>query len=164
MNRAAKSVLCTDRSPNRYPHLVERTTALSPQKKDGTRTDVPDSTWQEPHLDEEEITVCMQQDEDSEVSREEQILDMLKKVERQKRLLLKEFGASLPDNVFNASVKPLFEERTLVQAADIVKPPSPEITVINMSNYNECVKKDRKVKKKPERLPTKKIEIAIQAA
>ncbi|XP_032676018.1 uncharacterized protein LOC116846384 [Odontomachus brunneus] len=167
MNRAAKNVLCTDSIPSRYSHLAERTTTLPIQKKDGIHSDVPHSTWQEPHLDEEEITVChTQQDQDSEVSREEQILDMLKKVERQKRLLLKEFGASLPDNIFNASIKPLFENRTPTQAtsvADAVKPLSPEITVINMSNYNECAKKDRKAKKKMESSPTKKIEIAVQA-
>lgn len=165
MNRAVKNVICTDSTPSRYFHLAEKPT----QKKDGMRSDVPHSTWQEPHLDEEEITVChTQENQDSEVSREEQILDMLKKVERQKRLLLKEFGASLPDNIFNASIKPLFEDKTpaqvTTQATDAVKPLSPEITVINMSNYNECVKKDRKVKKKPESLPTKKTEMAVQTA
>lgn len=169
MNRAAKNVLCTDSTPSRYSHLAERTTTLPIQKKDGMRSDVPHSTWQEPDLDEEEITVChRQQDQDSEVSREEQILDMLKKVERQKRLLLKEFGANLPDNIFNASMKPLFEDRTPTPAttsiADAVKPLSPEITVINMSNYNECAKKNRKTKKKLESSPTKKIEIAVQTA
>ncbi|XP_014478706.1 PREDICTED: uncharacterized protein LOC106746543 [Dinoponera quadriceps] len=174
MNRAAKNVLCTaDGTLSRYSHLAERPmTSPTPQKKDGVCSDVPHSTWQEPHLDEEGITVCQsnQGEQDSEVSREEQILDMLKKVERQKRLLLKEFGASLPDNVFNASIKPLFEERTPVQAtaaqvADTAKPASPEVTVINMSNYNECAKKGCKVKKKPERKsPTRKIEIAVQTS
>ncbi|EFN76612.1 hypothetical protein EAI_07147 [Harpegnathos saltator] len=150
-----------------HSNAVEKTTSPA-QRKDEICSDVPNSTWQEPYLDKEEITVCHTQDQDSEVSREEQILDMLKKVERQKRLLLKEFGASLPDNIFNASVKPLFGDRTpapaTAQVADTAKLSSPEITVINMSNYNECAKKDRKVKKKPESLSTKKIEIAIQTS
>ncbi|XP_011151429.2 uncharacterized protein LOC105190389 [Harpegnathos saltator] len=167
MNRAARNVLSTDNTLSRYSHLAEKTTSPA-QRKDEICSDVPNSTWQEPYLDKEEITVCHTQDQDSEVSREEQILDMLKKVERQKRLLLKEFGASLPDNIFNASVKPLFGDRTpapaTAQVADTAKLSSPEITVINMSNYNECAKKDRKVKKKPESLSTKKIEIAIQTS
>lgn len=170
MNRAAKCVLSADSAPSRYSHLAERATTLPMQKKDGMHSDVPHSVWREPELDVEEATVCyaqQDQDQDSEVSREEQILDMLKKVERQKRLLLKEFGASLPDNIFNASIKPFFEDRTPAQAtaqvADTAKPPSPEITVINMSSYKECVKKDRKAKRKPEIPSTKKIEIAVQA-
>lgn len=156
LNRAAKKIF-TDSEPT---HLTKRIITLPTQKKDNA---VPHSTWQEPHPVNDETDVChTQRDKDSEMSREEQILDMLKKVERQKRLLLQEFGASLPDDIFNISTKPVFEDRIQTKASKAAKPLSPEIKVINMSNdnSNECVKK--KVRK-PVKSPAKKIEIAVQA-
>ncbi|CAL7941900.1 unnamed protein product [Xylocopa violacea] len=104
---------------------------------------------------------------ESETSREEQILDMLKKVERQKRLLLQEFGADLPNNIFNASIKSLFERDKSVQTqtqtdpqdADVQKPLPPEIKVIDTS----CDEKNKK--DKTEILTdsiVKKVEIAVQ--
>ncbi|XP_012234014.2 uncharacterized protein [Linepithema humile] len=165
LNRAAKKVLDTERIPSQYSHLTERVITLPTQRKDRT-CNVPHSTWEDPHLQEETDICHTQEDKDSEMSREEQILDMLKKVERQKRLLLQEFGASLPDDIFNASVKSLFEDRRPAetpQAADTAKPLSPEIKVINMSGSDESVKKDRKTKKR-DKSPVKKIEIAVQAA
>lgn len=167
LNRAAKKVFGTDSSIKRT-HLTERVITLPTQKKDDIHDDIPHSIWQDPHLIEEQVDVCHiqdKQDKDSEISREEQILDMLKKVERQKRLLLQEFGASLPDNIFNVSMKPLFEDKTStrVPKTDTTKPLSPEIKVINMSSSDECIKKDRKVKKS-DKSPVKKIEIAVQTA
>ncbi|KAK0086144.1 hypothetical protein PV326_005663 [Microctonus aethiopoides] len=91
-------------------------------------------------------------DGNNELSREEQILEMLKKVERQKRLLLQEFGATLPNDVFSASMTPLFiddDKNEQVSSKDIeVK--SPEIKVINMSQINN--KKISKSKKKTKKL------------
>lgn len=160
LNRAAKKIFDTNGTPAQYSHLAERVITLPMQRKDST---IPHSTWQESHLVEEPDVCYTQRDKDSEMSREEQILDMLKKVERQKRLLLQEFGASLPDDIFNISMKPVFEDETQTKKAlKAAKPLSPEIKVINMSNSDECVKKDRKTKK-PDKLPAKKIEIAIQA-
>ncbi|KMQ94272.1 leucine-rich repeat-containing protein [Lasius niger] len=161
LNRAAKKIFdTTGAGPAQYSHLAERVITLPTQKKDNT---VPHSTWQEPHLVDEETDVChTQRDKDSEMSREEQILDMLKKVERQKRLLLQEFGASLPDDIFNISMKPVFEDKTQIKARKAAKPLSPEIKVINMSNSDECIKRDRKARK-PDKSPAKKIEIAVQA-
>lgn len=156
LNRAAKKIF-TD---SELTHLTERIITLPTQKKDNA---VPHSTWQEPHPFVDETDVChTQRDKDSEMSREEQILDMLKKVERQKRLLLQEFGASLPDDIFNISIKPVFEDRTQAKPSKAAEPLSPEIKVINMSNdnSNECVKKKAK---KPVKSPAKKIEIAVQA-
>jgi len=165
LNRATKKVLCTDSTSTRCTRPTERIITLPMQKKDSMHDDVPYSTWQDPHLIEEQIDVCHTQQDTSEMSREEQILDMLKKVERQKRLLLQEFGASLPDNIFNVSMKPLFEDRTPTKAPEVctAKPLSPEIKVINMSSSDECIRKDRKAKK-PDKSPAKKIEIAVQTA
>lgn len=167
LNRAAKKIFGTDNSSTRRAHLTERVITLPTQKKDDIHDDVPHSIWQDPHLIKEQVDVChTQQNKDSEEqSREEQILDMLKKVERQKRLLLQEFGASLPDNIFNVSMKPLFEAKTptRVPETDTAKPLSPEIKVINMSSSDECIRENRKVKK-PDKSPVKKIEIAVQTA
>ncbi|XP_012537060.1 uncharacterized protein LOC105837111 [Monomorium pharaonis] len=166
LNRATKNVLCTDSAPTRCSHLVERVITLPTQKKE---SDVPHSTWQNPYLVEEQADVCYTPlDKDSEMlSREEQILDMLKKVERQKRLLLQEFGASLPDNIFNVSMRSVCEGRTprtkATEKVYTTKPLSPEIKVINMSNSDECISKSCKAKNS-DKLPTKKIEIAVQTA
>ncbi|XP_020292826.1 uncharacterized protein LOC109859220 isoform X2 [Pseudomyrmex gracilis] len=169
MNRATKKVLDTYCTPAQYSHLTERVITSPQRRKCVTTCDVPHSTWQEePPVVEEQTEVCYtecRRDKDSEMSREEQILDMLKKVERQKRLLLQEFGASLPDDIFNASIKSLFEDRPtqtrVSQAANAVRPLSPEIQVINMSNNEESAKKERKTKK-VDKPSTKKIEIAVQ--
>ncbi|KYM99326.1 PREDICTED: uncharacterized protein LOC108776815 [Cyphomyrmex costatus] len=163
LNRAVKKICSTDNVPTRHTHLTERIITLPIQKKDDLHYDVPHCTWEDPHLV-QQVDICStQQDKDSEMSREEQVLDMLKKVERQKRLLLQEFGASLPDNIFNASMKPLFEEKTPLKTSDAstAKPLSSEIKVLNMSSSDECIKKDHKVKK-PDKPPAKKIEIAVQ--
>ncbi|XP_029168304.1 uncharacterized protein LOC114938483 [Nylanderia fulva] len=161
LNRAAKKIIDIDGTPAQYPHLAERVITLPTQRKNNT---VPHSTWQESHFVDDETDVCyIQRDKNSEMSREEQILDMLKKVERQKRLLLQEFGSSLPDDIFNISIKPVFEDKMQTKKTPkAAKPLSPEIKVINMSNNDECVKKDRKTKKS-DKLPAKKIEIAVQA-
>lgn len=168
LNRAVKRVVCPGSTPTQCARLTERIITLPMQKKDDVRDDVPHSTWQDPHLIEEQADVCYTPlDRDSEMSREEQILDMLRKVERQKRLLLQEFGASLPDNIFNASMKPLFEDTTPTRAPEAdtrpTKPLSPEIKVINMSSSDECIRKERRAKR-PDKSPVKKIEIAIQTA
>ncbi|KYN10783.1 hypothetical protein ALC57_17076 [Trachymyrmex cornetzi] len=164
LNRATKKICSTDSVPTRRTHLTGRIITLPIQKKDGLHDDVPHCTWEDPHLVKQQVDVCHTQwDKDSEMSREEQVLDMLKKVERQKRLLLQEFGTSLPDNIFNVSMKPLFEDKmpTKTSDASTAKPLSPEIKVLNMSSSDECIRKDHKMKK-PDKSPIKKIEIAVQ--
>lgn len=162
LNRATKNVLNMDGAPTQYSHLTERVITLPTQKKICVNKDVPHSTWLEPRLAKEKPgACCMRQDEDSEVSHEEEILEMLKKVERQKRLLLQKFGASLPNDIFNASIKPLFEDRAPPQIAE-TRTLSPEIKVINMSSCGECRKKERSKTKKQDKSPTKKTEIAVQ--
>ncbi|KYQ58501.1 hypothetical protein ALC60_02539 [Trachymyrmex zeteki] len=165
LNRAAKKICSTDSYvPTRHTHLTERIITLPVQKKDGLHDDVPHCTWEDPHLIKQQVDVChTQRDKDSEMSREEQVLDMLKKIERQKRLLLQEFGTSLPDNIFNVSMKPLFEDKmpTKTSDASTAKPLSPEIKVLNMSSSDECIRKDHKMKK-PDKSLVKKIEIAVQ--
>ncbi|XP_011883472.1 PREDICTED: uncharacterized protein LOC105570674 [Vollenhovia emeryi] len=160
LNRAAKKVLGAE---CRCTHLAERVVTLPTRKRHDGRDDVPHSTWQDPHLVED---VCRTpRDREDEGSREEQILDMLKKVERQKWLLLQEFGASLPDNIFNVSVRPLFEDETprAPETVCAARPASPEIKVINMSSSDECVRKDCRARR-PDESPAAKIEIAVQTA
>ncbi|XP_018053473.1 PREDICTED: uncharacterized protein LOC108690577 [Atta colombica] len=166
LNRATKKICNTDSLPIQRTHLTERIITL-PQKKDDLHDNVPHCTWEDPHLVKQQVDVYHTQwDKDSEMSREEQVLDMLKKVERQKRLLLQEFGTSLPDNIFNVSMKPLFEDKISTKTSDAstAKPLSPEIKVLNMSNSddnNDYIRKDHKMKK-PNKSPVKKIEIAVQ--
>jgi len=154
LNHATKKILTTDNISNKY-HLSERIVTLPTQKKNEMSP-----KWQESHSIEEKTG--MYSKNDNEKSREEQILDMLKKVEKQKRLLLQEFGSSLPDDIFNVSIKPLLDERVskTPQIANPVKSSSPEVEVINMSSSDEYVKKGYKDKKL--KLPVKKSEIAIQ--
>ncbi|KYN33824.1 hypothetical protein ALC56_11900 [Trachymyrmex septentrionalis] len=166
LNRATKKICSTNSVPTRCTHLTERIITLPVQKKDDLHDDVPPCTWEDPHLVKQQVDVCHTQwDKDSEMSREEQVLDMLKKIERQKRLLLQEFGSSLPDNIFNVSMKPLFDDKmpTKTSDASTAKPLSPEIKVLNMSSSDECIRKDEDHKmKKPDKSPVKKIEIAVQ--
>lgn len=165
LNRAGKKVFGTDDTSIRRTHLTERVITLPTRRKDDMHDDIIHSTWEDPHLIEEQVDVYTQRDKDSEMSREEQILDMLKKVERQKRLLLQEFGASLPDNIFNVSMKPLFEDKTPRKSPEAgpAKSLSPEIKVVNMSGSDEFIKNEHKTKK-TDKLPAKKIEIAVQTA
>ncbi|XP_043513598.1 uncharacterized protein LOC122530580 isoform X1 [Frieseomelitta varia] len=177
LNRALKTLL-DDESLNvceeqrAYP--VERPITLAPRERNKNMDDYAD--WEGP-------CCCLSQPteprktsqnkceedgashEEDGASREEQILDMLKKVERQKRLLLQEFGADLPNDIFNASVKSLFERDKSVQtqlpAQDVQEPLSPEIKVINAS-FDEKNKKDKA--KERNDTPAKKVEIAVQTA
>lgn len=103
---------------------------------------------------------------ENETSREEQILDMLKKVEKQKQLLLREFGAELPSDIFNATMKPLFDKDKSIQAQSTVcrdtsvqTPLSPEVKVINVPCCSENSQKDKIETKESS---VKKVEIAVQ--
>ncbi|XP_034936823.1 uncharacterized protein [Chelonus insularis] len=114
--------------------------------------------------------------EDIPLSRNEQILDMLKKVERQKILLLKEYGDSLPDEILSASMTSLFNESKSKKAGSSYRQSeperrrSPEIKVINVSKTSESSdakksklkKKDKK--KKADVDTVDKSEIAVQTS
>lgn len=143
-------------------------------EKEGEDEETPSAVWNEPPffepssnvVDKNEIDVDKN---DREISRNEQILDMLRKVERQKRLLLKEFGADLPDDVFTASVKPLFSENITRKSNGVEKKlkksPTPDIRVINMSSCDENDnKKLKKLKNNVVTTSPKKIEIAVQTS
>ena len=178
LNRALKTLL-DDESLNvceeqRALYPVERPITLPPRERNKNMDDCAD--WEGP-------CCCLSQPteprkisqnkceedgpsrEEDGASREEQILDMLKKVERQKRLLLQEFGADLPNDIFNASVKSLFERDKSVQTqlpaqdVSVEEPLSPEIKVINAS-FDEKNKKDKA--KERNDTPAKKVEIAVQ--
>ncbi|CAK9805686.1 hypothetical protein ANTPLA_LOCUS4624 [Anthophora plagiata] len=147
-------------------HPIERQITLTPRENDkniDTRV-----VWEEPYYFSErtETDKTLQNTcKNNKTSREEQILNMLKKVEKQKRLLLQEFGTDLPNDIFNASLKPLLERDKSVQTQSnsfqdihIQKPSSPEIKVIT-SSYDKNNEKNR-----TEECDTfiKKVEIAVQ--
>ncbi|XP_012259559.2 serine-rich adhesin for platelets-like [Athalia rosae] len=129
----------------------------------------PRAVWQDPPFFEPiDDETEEKHEQGSEMSREEQILEMLRKVERQKRLLLKEFGADLPDDIFSASVKPLFSDdvstQTPMSQKKIQTSPAPEIKVVNLSSCEENDKSKSKTGKKRVTVLPKKIEIAVQTS
>ncbi|XP_076300333.1 uncharacterized protein LOC143218775 [Lasioglossum baleicum] len=168
LNRALETLLpeeCTVQCPS-YP--IERQITLLPKEKEKD-VDVK-AVWED--------QCCVSEHSDSravqsrrkepETSREEQILDMLKKVEKQKQLLLKEFGADLPSDIFNATMKPLFEKDKSIQAESTMhqtspiqqRPLSPEIKVISAPCCSENSQRDKTETKKSSSV--KKVEIAVQ--
>ncbi|OAD55579.1 hypothetical protein WN48_04455 [Eufriesea mexicana] len=163
LNRALKTLLNDESLEQCTSYPIERQISLTP--KEHNKNVYID--WDDPCISQkaEMNKISQSKSKESEISREEQILDMLKKVERQKRLLLQEFGADLPNDIFNASTKSLFERDKSVQtrptAQDICiqKSLSPEIKVINAS-YDEKDRKDKTEQK--DDLSVKKVEIAIQ--
>ncbi|KOX67364.1 hypothetical protein WN51_08271 [Melipona quadrifasciata] len=173
LNRALKTLLDNESlnvcEEQRALYPVERPITLAPRKRIKNMDDCAD--WEGPccclSQSTEPSKISQNKCEEDGASREEQILDMLKKVERQKRLLLQEFGADLPNDIFNASVKSLFERDKSVQTQlpsqdmFVQEPLSPEIKVINAS-FDEKDKKD-KAKEKND-TPAKKVEIAVQTA
>ncbi|XP_043796457.1 uncharacterized protein LOC122716951 isoform X3 [Apis laboriosa] len=169
LNRALKTLL-SEESLNEeqcISHPLERQITLTPRKYEKNIDDYTD--WKESccfNQHTKTSKILQNKCKESETSREEQILDMLKKVEKQKRLLLQEFGANLPNDIFNASIKSLFEKDKSVQTqlpvqdVCIQKSLSPEIKVINAS-YDEDIKDKTEEKKE---LSVKKVEIAVQTA
>ncbi|XP_046742128.1 uncharacterized protein LOC124408891 [Diprion similis] len=148
---------------------VERVVTIPPINEQNNAENTPGAVWHEPPFfeplkDSEEE----KQEKKNEMSRDEQILEMLRKVERQKRLLLKEFGANLPDSIFSASVKPLFTENTSTQTIapkkKVQSSPVPEIKVVNLSSCDESDKNKLKKGKKKASAPPKRIEIAVQTS
>lgn len=168
LNRALKTLLdeeCLEECPS-YP--MERQITLVLRENDKS-VDMG-ATWEEQCISNECTNTdktLQNKSKENENSREEQILDMLKKVEKQKQLLLQEFGADLPNDIFNASMKRLFEKEKSVQAQSSTsqdtynqKPSSPEIRVINTVCCDEARKKDTMGEKN--NLLIKKVEIAVQ--
>nr|XP_012145897.1 PREDICTED: uncharacterized protein LOC100876209 isoform X4 [Megachile rotundata] len=161
LNYALKTLLNEEPIDHSYPMKTQVT--LQPRETD-KRVEVHGS-WEDPCCSKREDTETVSQTKckNDEESREEQILDMLKKVERQKRLLLQEFGVDLPNNIFNASIKPLFEKEKSVQTESedthVPTPLSPEIRVISVPD-DQSDKKSRTEEKNDALV--KKVEIAVQ--
>ncbi|XP_012145894.2 uncharacterized protein LOC100876209 isoform X1 [Megachile rotundata] len=161
LNYALKTLLNEEPIDHTYPMKTQVT--LQPRETD-KRVEVHGS-WEDPCCSKREDTETVSQTKckNDEESREEQILDMLKKVERQKRLLLQEFGVDLPNNIFNASIKPLFEKEKSVQTESedthVPTPLSPEIRVISVPD-DQSDKKSRTEEKNDALV--KKVEIAVQ--
>ncbi|CAD1479350.1 unnamed protein product [Heterotrigona itama] len=173
LNRALKTLLDDEslnvREEQCVSYSVERPITLASRKRNKDTDDRVD--WEGPcrcfSQPTETSKISQNKCEENVASREEQILDMLKKVERQKRLLLQEFGADLPNDIFDASVKSLFERDKSVQTrlpaqdVSVQEPLSPEIKVINASFDDKC-KKDKA--KERNDTTVKKVEIAVQTA
>ncbi|KAG7208816.1 hypothetical protein KM043_015006 [Ampulex compressa] len=164
MERMFKSALDQSSSSNHCHQLMERVITLSPKESEDMLDKVPHAVWQDTFCDKDCTKLGKEQDcaKENKKSRDEQILDMLQKVERQKRLLLQEFGVNLPQDILNASMKSLFETQRVEkppESTPVQQPLSPEIKVINMSG---CEENQTKKPKKKNTVPIKKAEIAVQ--
>ena len=175
MDRAFENVLRNTTQSDKQEDPAERVITIPARSESKRATSFPASTWQDPPFSERTHSPDdLRQDSHDEMSREEHILEMLQKVERQKRLLLREFGADLPNKIFSASMTPLFDSRRPQTAPETSAPnvpqvtPSPEIKVINMSTSDENSKKSQTIKKKVTRKlkspppQSKMIETAVQ--
>ncbi|XP_033227539.1 uncharacterized protein LOC117179643 [Belonocnema kinseyi] len=166
MNRAFEGILRNAEDP---PYtLAEKIVTLKPQEDfDDDIHLIPQASWQDPPF-RDSIPPSSLEKKDSldELSREEQLLELLQKVERQKRILLREFGANLPSEVFtssNTGDDPKSESSKPVSPSKptpIQKPPSSEMKVINVSDHEEASKQKIPEKKK---VP-KHTEIAVQTS
>lgn len=138
MNRALEGILRTTDDP---PYtLTEKIVTLKPQDDNDDIQFQPNASWQDsPFKNPTPPRSPELKDSFDELSREEQILELLQKVERQKRILLREFGANLPQDVFTQQKPPSIEKNH-----------SPEIQVINMSTQQEIPKIIEKLKTKSE--------------
>ncbi|XP_076652108.1 uncharacterized protein LOC143358669 isoform X2 [Halictus rubicundus] len=168
LNRALQTLLPEESLVQCPSYPIERQITLMPREKEKD-VDV-NAVWVDQCCVSErsDSRAVQSRRKEPETSREEQILDMLKKVEKQKQLLLKEFGADLPSDIFNASMKPLFEKDKSVQAQSTVRqassiqqrPLSPEIKVISAPCCSESIQKDKTETK--ESSSVQKVEIAVQ--
>ncbi|XP_057339987.1 uncharacterized protein LOC130677302 [Microplitis mediator] len=93
--------------PDQRQNQVAEKIITLPRNKKTSKSPVR-ASWELPVSDPQDQIYPKNQDKRKESSRDEQILEMLEKVERQKKLLLLEFGASLPNDIFDASMTPLF--------------------------------------------------------
>ena len=168
MNRAFEGILRTAEDP---PYtLTEKVVTLKPQDDIDDLDEIhhiPQASWQNPPFrDSNQPRLPEINDSLDELSREEQILELLQKVERQKRILLREFGANLPSEVFASSKKGDDLQAGNLKPGSPSKPfsvqrsPSPEIQVINMSDHEENSKSKVQEKKK---VPNHS-EIAVQTS
>ncbi|XP_076236092.1 uncharacterized protein LOC143180326 isoform X2 [Calliopsis andreniformis] len=168
LNRAVQTLINEECLEQCLTYPMERQITITPREANENQ-DIR-VVWDAscPNEEHTETNNNVQKDKENEISREEQILNMLKKVERQRQLLLKEFGADLPNDIFNATTKPLFERERSVQRQSITsqdvhiqKPLSPEIRVISTS-HEETSKRSQIEEKDSSSI--EKVEIAIQTA
>ncbi|XP_043276151.1 serine-rich adhesin for platelets-like [Venturia canescens] len=156
--------------PSRLEDLDERSIRISSRDDRERPTVCTRSHRQEPIY--ERPPCCVRHDSAEEILKTWSNLEWIKKIEQQKRLLLREFGADLPSTIFNASMTPLFESRqtTSVErqtASTAEKQPPPEIKTINMSSSDENAKRTstgKKRSKKTKAPVSKTTETAVQTS
>lgn len=156
MDRAFENILRNSRdAATNSGTPVERPITITPRDYLHSNP-TPANEWREPPYINEPESEASCSEEDGEYSRKRKISELLIKIEQLKRQLLQEYGPDLPDEVFNASVRSLFnnnqpttpstnESRSCRPAQQQAAPPAPpEIQVINMSS-DENLKLARKI-------------------
>ncbi|XP_011493782.1 PREDICTED: uncharacterized protein LOC105359004 [Ceratosolen solmsi marchali] len=151
MDRAFQTILRSSQDPGvTLDSWPERPITLTPRNYLHSDT-ISTTTWRAPpYINEKVEESCSESDD--EFTRKRKISDLLLKIEKLKKRLLQEYGADLPDEIFNASVKSLFNYSNSASQQQLVnadmskpKPTVPEIQVINMSSCDEALKPTRKV-------------------
>ena len=138
MDRAFENILRSSRDPGPCDNRAERPITITPRDYIHSNT-TPTTAWNESSYTDGQESVESYSEEDSDFTRKRKISELIIKIEKMKRRLLNEYGADLPDEVFNASVRSLFQQSSMLLQPDKVesetpKPPAPEIQVINMSS------------------------------
>ncbi|KAH0557242.1 uncharacterized protein LOC123272156 [Cotesia glomerata] len=178
IDRDFDGIITASEQDNQLPERI-----ITLPRKETLKSPVQQAFWGDHQLDRDEPHVnSMRNQQEIEVeqnlTRDEQILEMLKKVERQKKLLLQEFGTCLPNEIFDASMTPLFNNNITTNQSKIQEPErpaavsparqlSPEIKVINLSNVSDNGRKIKLRKEKSNRKTNKmsdRSEIAVQTS
>ncbi|XP_016837367.1 serine-rich adhesin for platelets isoform X1 [Nasonia vitripennis] len=149
MDRAFENILRTSREPENTNEIIERSITLTPHDYIHSNT-TPATAWKEPCRPDRKEQEESYSEDDNDFTRKRKISELLIKIEKLKRSLLQEYGANLPDDIFNASLKSLFnqtststsQERVAQNTSKLI--PAPEIQVINMSSCDEAAKPVRK--------------------
>jgi hypothetical protein len=148
MDRAFQTILRSSQDLSAPENRTERPITITPRNYIHSDT-MPTTAWRAPNYINEQQTEESYSESDDEFAHKRKISELLLKIEKLKKRLLQEYGADLPDEIFNASVKSLFNRSNLSQVvnSDIPKPKptTSEIQVINMSGCEEAAKPVRKV-------------------
>ncbi|XP_058795681.1 uncharacterized protein LOC131666786 isoform X2 [Phymastichus coffea] len=145
MDRVFESILRNSRDPATNETLIERPITITPRNYMHCKSTSANEWREPPCIDEQEYEVSCSE-EDDEYIRKRKISELLIKIEQLKRQLLQEYGPNLPDDVFNASLRSLFNNNAnqlttstshnrVSHVTPKLNPPAPpEIQVINMSS------------------------------
>lgn len=107
MDRAFQALLRSSREPKAIDSRTERSITITPQDYLHSGA-TPITQWREPSCNGRREVEEAYSEDDVDYVHKRKVSELLIKIEKMKRRLLQEYGADLPDDVFNASVRSLF--------------------------------------------------------